>query len=175
METKNQRATLVVDVQNLFYSVRDIHGKLARIDFGKLYKKCAAKFDLINASAYVAIGSVEQTRPFCEFMKKVGFEVVSSQIKVEDKKIYATDWDVGITVNVIRKLDDFDVLILASGDGDFRHLIDYIHEKEKKCVVIGFEKELSRSLQAHADDVIYLTEEDIFFQPESDRPEEVKK
>lgn len=162
------RAILVVDVQNLFYSVRDIYGKPARISFRHIYERCQEKYNLIDAAAYVAIGNREQTRPFCESLKEAGFRAVTSQIKVEDKKIYETDWDVGITVSVIEKIEEFDVLILASGDGDYRHLFKYVHERGKRAVAMGFRNEISRTLEKFADEVMYLEEEDIFYQAEKD-------
>ncbi len=160
------RAILVVDVQNLFYSVRDIHGRLARINFRRLYERCQERWQLVDAAAYVAIGNPEQTRPFCQSLREAGYRAVTSQIEVDGKRIYETDWDVGITVSVIEMLDQFDVLILASGDGDYQHLIKYLHKKKKKVVSVGFEKEISRALRKFADEVMYLEEKDIFYQAE---------
>ena len=165
-EVTKPRAILVVDVQNLFYSVRDIYGRMARINFKRLYERCQERWELVDAAAYVAIGNPEQTRPFCQSLKEAGFRAVTSQIKVEGKRIYETDWDVGITVSVIEKLGEFDVLILASGDGDYQHLFKYIHDRKKKAVSVGFKREISRALKKFADDVMYLTEEDIFYQAE---------
>jgi len=160
------RAILVVDVQNLFYSVRDIYGRLARINFRRLHERCQERWQLVDAAAYVAIGNPEQTRPFCQSLKEAGFRAVTSQIEVDGKKVYDTDWDVGITVSVIEMLADFDVLILASGDGDFQRLIKYLHDKKKRVVSVGFRREVSRALRKFADEVMYLEEKDIFYQAE---------
>ena len=160
------RAILVVDVQNLFYSVRDIYGRLARINFRRLHERCQERWQLVDAAAYVAIGNPEQTRPFCQSLREAGYRAVTSQIQVDGKRIYETDWDVGITISVIEKLNDFDVLILASGDGDYQHLIKYLHKAKKAVVSVGFRREISRALRKFADEVMYLEEEDIFYQAE---------
>lgn len=167
METmKKPRAILIVDVQNLFYSARDIYGRLARINFKRLRERCEEKYDIIEAVAYVAGDNQEQISPFLEALEKAGFNPITSRLRAGDEEVYETDWDVGITVSVIERLEEFDILILASGDGDYSHLLDHLREKEKGTVAVGFKREIERTLEKFADDVMYLTEEDIFYQVE---------
>lgn len=49
-----------------------------------------------------------------------------------------------------------DVFVLATGDRDFRPILETVKARGKKVVVIGLKDDLSRDLQQAADDVYYL-------------------
>ena len=65
-------------------------------------------------------------RAFLKHSRKPGFE-----LRMKDLQIYAGgmkkgDWDVGMTVDVIRMMSFLDVIILVTGDGDFIPLVNYV-------------------------------------------------
>ncbi len=160
------RAILVVDVQNLFYSARDIYGLSARISFRHIYERCREKYNLIDATAYVAVDSRGQSQVFCDSLRKAGYRAVTSQLKVRNEKIYERDWNVGITISVIKRIKEFDILILASRDRNYSHLLKHIQDKNKKTVVMLFKDEIDQTLEKFANEVMYLEEKDIFYQAE---------
>jgi len=68
------------------------------------------------------------------------------------------DWDVGIAVDAIRLGDFFiDVLILATGDGDFVPLVDYLKGRGRQMEVIAFGRSTSAKLKEAADDFIDMS------------------
>jgi uncharacterized LabA/DUF88 family protein len=66
------------------------------------------------------------------------------------------DWDVGIAMDVMRLALKLDVIVLASGDGDFTDLL--IHAKSLGCrvEVASFKKSTSHKLIEVADFFIDL-------------------
>ena len=57
------------------------------------------------------------------------------------------DWDVGITLDAIEYAKEADVVVLASGDGDFDLLVDKLRQAHKASVeVYGVPKFTSTSL-----------------------------
>ena len=65
------------------------------------------------------------------------------------------DWDVGLAVDAIKLAPKLDTIIIASGDGDFVPLVEYLQINEGCQVeVISFGKSSSGSLREKADDFI---------------------
>ncbi|MCX7661669.1 MAG: NYN domain-containing protein [Candidatus Omnitrophica bacterium] len=50
------------------------------------------------------------------------------------------DFDVEITLDTMRMLKDFEILILFSGDGDYAYLVRHLIEIERKKVILVFAK-----------------------------------
>lgn len=91
----------------------------------------------------------------------MGFEVKFKNVKVyrneNGSEVRKSDWDVGITVDAIERIDTFDFLILGSADGDMVPCIKYLQARGKKCFVIG--SGISRDLKETADSWTEITEE----------------
>jgi uncharacterized LabA/DUF88 family protein len=66
--------------------------------------------------------------------------------KSEGKIVHKCNFDVELTIDVIDQLDQYDVCLLASGDGDFGRLVRYLKGKFKKVVIIAHGKHLSKTL-----------------------------
>ncbi|HUC31609.1 MAG TPA: NYN domain-containing protein, partial [Candidatus Paceibacterota bacterium] len=91
-------------------------------------KDQAAAVSLAPASANGsdANGGPSSEASFFEALEKAGLE-----LRMKDLQIYAGgmkkgDWDVGLTVDVIRMMPFLDVIILVTGDGDYIPLINYV-------------------------------------------------
>ncbi|MBU1092192.1 NYN domain-containing protein [Patescibacteria group bacterium] len=63
------------------------------------------------------------------------------------------DFDVEITLTALRRINDYDTIILWSGDGDFNALVRYLRKKDKKVIVVSpwefFSKELQKNHDVH--------------------------
>jgi len=68
------------------------------------------------------------------------------------------DWDVGIVIDAIRIAPSIDTLVLASGDGDFISLVEYLKNQGKRVEVIAFGKSSSSRLREITDEFIDLGE-----------------
>jgi uncharacterized LabA/DUF88 family protein len=80
---------------------------------------------------------------------------------MKDLQVYANglkkaDWDVGMAVDAIRLAPSVDSIILATGDGDFVPLIEYLKSLGKIVEVISFGHNTSAKIKEVADDFIDL-------------------
>ena len=67
------------------------------------------------------------------------------------------DWDVGITMDAVRLGAKVDSLILVSGDGDFRPVVNYLQQSQGCLVeVAAFKKTANAELIEMADDFINI-------------------
>lgn len=64
------------------------------------------------------------------------------------------NFDVEITLDAVRRLQDYDSLMLLSSDRDFEKLLHYLKRRHKKVILVagGY---VSKDLSRHADKVVY--------------------
>jgi len=63
---------------------------------------------------------------------------------------------VGITIDAVRIAPSVDTIVLASGDGDFIALVEYLKNQGKRVEVIAFGRSASLNLKEVADEFIDL-------------------
>ncbi len=149
---EEQRVGVFVDVQNLYYSARNIYN--ARVNYSALLKETVGKRKLIRAITYVIRAQMPEEKSFFDALAKSGFEVKSKDLQVFFGGIKKGDWDVGITMDVIKMLNKLDTIVLASGDGDYAPLLEYVKNFGARVEVIAFGKSASSKLVDEADDFI---------------------
>ena len=124
-------------------------------------KDQAAAVSLAPASAYAngesANGGISSEASFFEALEKAGLE-----LRMKDLQIYAGglkkgDWDVGLTVDVIRMMPFLDVIILVTGDGDYIPLINYVKWGGGRVVeVAAFRRSASTKIVEAADEFVNI-------------------
>jgi len=149
---EEQRVGVFVDVQNLYYSARNIYN--ARVNFSALLKEVVGARKLIRATAYVIRAQMPEEQSFFDALSKAGFEVRAKDLQVFFGGTKKGDWDVGITMDAIRQMTKVDAVVLASGDGDYVPLLDYLKNFGVRVEVIAFGKSSSAKLIEAADDFI---------------------
>jgi len=152
MKHANQRVALLIDVQNLYHSAKNLYS--ARVNFNEILKKAVSKRSLIRAFAYVVSTKTGEEKPFFEALIKLGIETKVRELQEFYGGLKKADWDVGIAVDAIRISDNVDTIVLASGDGDFLQLIEYLKHRGKRVEVIAFGRSASSMLKKGADEFI---------------------
>jgi len=147
-----QRVALLIDVQNLYYSAKNLYG--ARVNFREILKTAVSQRSLIRAFAYVVRTKTGEEKPFFEALTKMGIETRIRDLQEFYGGLKKADWDVGITVDGIRIAPSVDTIVLASGDGDFLQLIEYLKNQGKKIEIIAFSRSASAKLKEAADEFI---------------------
>lgn len=115
-------------------------------------KDQAAAVSAVPASSDNGNGGSSESS-FFEALEKAGLE-----LRMKDLQIYAGglkkgDWDVGMTVDVIRMMPFLDVIILVTGDGDFIPLVNYIKWGGGRVVEIAsFRRSASSKIVEAADE-----------------------
>jgi Uncharacterized conserved protein len=152
---KDQRVAIFFDIQNLYHSAKNLYQ--ARVDFNEVLRTAVANRKLIRAIAYVVKSdAVEGEASFFEALQKMGIELRMKELQVYPDGLKKADWDVGLAVDAIRIAPSVDVVILATGDGDFLPLVEYLKNMGKTVEVIGFGRSASSKLKEAADDFMDL-------------------
>jgi uncharacterized LabA/DUF88 family protein len=151
---KGQRVAIFIDVQNLYHSAKNLYQ--ARVNFGEILKLGISQRNLIRAFAYVVRTKTGEEKPFFEALIKLGIETRVRDLQEYYGGLKKADWDVGITVDAIRISSSVDTIVLASGDGDFLQLVEYLKNQGKRTEIIAFGRSASTKLKEVADEFIDL-------------------
>jgi len=152
-----QRVGVLIDVQNLYHSAKNLYG--ARVNFREILKLAISGRSLIRVFAYVVRTKTGEEKPFFEALTKLGIETRIRDLQEFYGGLKKADWDVGITVDAIRISPDVDVIVLASGDGDFLQLVEYLKNQGKRIEVVAFGRSASTKLKEMADEFLDLEKE----------------
>ena len=115
------RVAVFVDVQNVFYTVKESHG--CHFDYKAFWDQVTAEREVVGAFAYaIDRGDRKQIR-FQQILESIGFEVKLKPFIQRSDGSVKGDWDVGITLDMIELAKEIDVAVLVSGDGDFELVI----------------------------------------------------
>jgi uncharacterized LabA/DUF88 family protein len=151
-----QRVGVLIDVQNLYHSAKNLYH--ARVNFQEILKLAVAGRNLIRVFAYVVRTKTGEEKPFFEALTKLGIETRVKDLQEFYGGQKKADWDVGIVIDAIRIAPSVDILVLASGDGDFISLVDYLKNQGKRVEVIAFGRSSARGLKETTDEFIDLEE-----------------
>lgn len=154
---EGQRVAVLIDVQNLYYSAKNLYG--AKVNFKEVLKEATAGRNLIRAFAYVVKTKTGEEKPFFNALNRLGIEIKIRPLQEYIGGLKKADWDVGITVDAIRISSSVDAIILASGDGDFLQLVEYLKNQGKRVEIIAFGKTTSSQLKKVTDEFIDLDKE----------------
>ncbi len=149
IDTSTRRVGVFIDVQNMYYSARNIYG--AKVNFGAIVKAAVGNQKLIRAIAYTISTKTGEERPFFEALQAMGIELNTKELLEYDSGHKKGDWDVGITIDVVRMLDMVDVVVMVSGDGDYCALADYVKSRGRIFHVVSFRESTSSKLVEVAD------------------------
>ena len=152
----DQRVAVLIDVQNLYHSAKNLYG--ARVNFGAILKLAVSQRSLIRAFAYVVRTKTGEERAFFDALTKLGIETRVRDLQEFYGGLKKADWDVGITIDAVRIAPNVDAIILASGDGDFLQLVEYLKNQGKRVEIIAFGRSASSRLKEAADEFIDLEE-----------------
>jgi len=154
-DVSNRRVGVFIDVQNMYYSARNIYG--AKVNFGNIVTAGVGNQKLVRAIAYTISTKTGDELPFFEALHKMGIEVNTKELLEYDSGHKKGDWDVGITVDIIRMLDMIDVVVMVSGDGDFCALAEYVKNRGRLFHVVSFRESTSSKLVDIADNYTNLS------------------
>jgi uncharacterized LabA/DUF88 family protein len=153
---KAQRVGIFIDTQNLYHSAKNLYK--SKVNFGAVMKEALAGRVLVRCVAYVIRTESEEEKGFFEALNKIGIET-----KVKDIRIFAggakkADWDIGMAIDAITMAEKLDAVVIATGDGDFVPLLEYLKGRGCQAEVIAFGKSASGQLREAADDFTDMCE-----------------
>lgn len=150
---KEQRVGIFIDTQNLYHSAKNLYN--AKVNFGQVVKESLAGRRLVRALAYVVTTESGEEKGFFEALTKLGIETKTKDLQIFYGGAKKADWDVGMAIDAVVMAPKLDTVILATGDGDFVPLVEYLQKNEGCQVeIITFGKSASGKLREAADDFI---------------------
>ena len=154
VQHKDQRVAVFVDVQNMYYSAKQLYQ--SKVDFSKILATAISGRKLIRAFAYAIAAEVGKEGDFHAALTKIGYEVKLKPLQVFYGGAKKGDWDVGIAMDVLRMTPKVDTIVIVSGDGDFKELLEYVKAQGCRAEVLAFSKTASSKLKLEADSFIDL-------------------
>ncbi|MEK7101087.1 MAG: NYN domain-containing protein [Patescibacteria group bacterium] len=145
-----QRVGVFIDTQNLYHSAKHLYK--SRVNFQNVLEEAVGDRVLVRAIAYVISTEGGDEKNFFEALTKMGIETKVKGLQIFSDGAKKADWDVGIAIDAVKLAPKLDTVILATGDGDFVPLIEYLENDGCQVEVISFGKSSSQKLKeaAHA-------------------------
>lgn len=135
------RRALFIDGSNLYAAAKNLGFD---IDYRKLRHFFEPGSWLLRSYYYTAIAEDQDyspVRPLADWLDYNGFTLVSKPAKeyvdAMGRRRIRGNMDVEITVDALNLADRIDHMVLMSGDGDFRRLIEAMQAKGVKVTVVS--------------------------------------
>jgi len=159
-----ERIGLFIDGSNLYAAARALDFD---IDYKRLLEHFAAKGHLVRALYYTALmddAEYSPLRPLVDWLDYNGYTMVTKPTKEftdsAGRRKIKGNMDIELAIDVMEMADNLDHVVLFSGDGDFRRLIEAIQRKGLRCSVVSTIKSsppmIADELRRQADHFIEL-------------------
>jgi len=125
---------IFVDVQNIYYTTRQAFA--CNFDYNAFWREITANRKVVKAIAFATHRDDEKQKQFQNILRAIGFEVKLKPFIQRSDGSAKGDWDVGITLDVMEYSAQADVVVLASGDGDFDLLVQRVRDKYQAAVEV---------------------------------------
>lgn len=144
-----ERVSVFVDVQNIYYTVKQSFN--CHFNYNVFMSEVTHDRQLVNAIAYAIDKGDSKQIQFQKILESIGFEIKLKPFIKRNDGSRKGDWDVGITIDILDYVKKSDVIVLASGDGDFDLLASKIkNEFNIKIEVYGVQDLTATSLIENA-------------------------
>lgn len=153
---EEQRVAILIDTQNLYHSAKNLYK--AKVNFAAVVHAALGKRKLIRALSYVVNTESGEESAFFEALEKVGIEIKTKDLQIFFGGAKKADWDVGMAVDAIKLAHKVDAIVLATGDGDFIPLVEYVKSQGCQVEAITFGRSASGRLREVVDDFIDMDE-----------------
>jgi uncharacterized LabA/DUF88 family protein len=172
------RMALFIDGANLYSAAKSLGFD---IDYRKLLEEFRKRGVLIRAYYYTALVEDQEyspIRPLVDWLDYNGFTLVTKPAREytdrEGRKRFRGDMDLEIAVDMMELTPRCDHVVLFSGDGDFRCLVEAVQRKGVRVTVVSTVKSqppmASDELRRQADAFVDLADlVDIIGRPARDR------
>jgi len=137
----NERIGLFIDGANLHASTRALGFD---IDYKQLLKLFRSQARLIRVMYYTALledHEYSPIRPLIDWLDYNGYTLVTKQAKEftdsAGRRKIKGNMDIELAVDMLEISEHLDHVVLFSGDGDFRRLVEAVQRRGKRVTVIS--------------------------------------
>lgn len=153
----DQRVGIFIDVSNMYMSAQSMYN--TNVNFKAVMKEAIAGRRLVRAFAYVIETESGKEQDFFKVLEGQGYEVRTKPLQIFKGGAKKGDWDVGLTIDVVRLMPVLDTVVLVSGDGDYQDLLEYLRGHGRRTEVMAFGQTTSHKLVDEADEFIDMSED----------------
>lgn len=138
---EQERIALFIDGANLYATAKSLGFD---IDYKRLLREFQGRGRLVRAFYYTALVEDQEyssIRPLIDWLDYNGYAVVTKPAKefvdsLGRRKIKG-NMDIELAVNAMEMADHLDHIVLFSGDGDFRSLVEAVQRKGVRVSVVS--------------------------------------
>lgn len=158
---KKSRTIVIVDFGNVEKWKHSLGWSVGIQELANLVKSFSAGKKFLRRFYYGEdYGSSESSDILVDWSKNIlnradanGLSIVTKRVKyihsIDNSSGYEKkcDLDVEMAVDLIRERDNYDTVVLFSGDGDLAYAINYLHQEyNKNCIVFGARDHVGREI-----------------------------
>lgn len=137
----NERMALFIDGANLYATAKSLGFD---IDYKRLLTMFREKGNLIRALYYTALAEDQEyssIRPLIDWLDYNGYSMVTKPTKeftdASGRRKIKGNMDIELAVDAMELAEHLDHIVLFSGDGDFRSLVEALQYKGKRVSVVS--------------------------------------
>src|SRR5579883_2405185 len=138
---ENERVALFIDGANLYSAARALGFD---IDYRRLLKVFREKGRLVRAYYYTALVEDQEyspIRPLIDWLDYNGYTMVTKPTKeftdAMGRRKIKGNMDIELAIDVMEMADRLDHIVLFSGDGDFRRLVEAVQRRGVRVTVVS--------------------------------------
>ena len=160
------RVAIFIDGSNFFYTQRHLGWW---IDLRKFYEHAKQYGNIVDATYYTGVGVPPEARQeqFLDALTYIGYSIEIKTIKeiIDDdgRTIKKANLDIELVLDMFNQVENYDLAILCSGDGDFDRPIKLLRARGKQFRIYSTQglmaSELRRTAGAHYVDFARLRQE----------------
>ncbi len=155
----HERVGIFVDVPNVIYAAER---RGITLDFGKVLAYFTRGRELVRATAYAPISDDPSARlesqRFAHHFLGHPYRLVTKPLKRFADGSMKANFDIELAVDVLTMSDRLDVVVLMSGDGDFRRVVELVASRGVRVEVVAFSETAAMELKSVADLYIDLAD-----------------
>ncbi|MGE0744280.1 MAG: NYN domain-containing protein [Rhodospirillales bacterium] len=138
---QQERIALFIDGANLYSAARALGFD---IDYKSLLQLFSTKGWLVRAFYYTALIDDQEyspIRPLVDWLDYNGYTMVTKPLKeyvdATGRRKVKGNMDIELAIDVLEMADHLDHIVLFSGDGDFRRLVEAVQRKGVRVTVVS--------------------------------------
>ena len=139
--SSQQRSAIFIDGANLYATTKALGFD---IDYKRLLKEFQSRDNLIRAFYYTAIIEDQEyssIRPLIDWLDYNGYRVVTKPVKEftdsSGRRKIKGNMDIELAIDALELAPHIDHMVLFSGDGDFRSLVEAMQRRGVRVTVIS--------------------------------------
>ena len=138
---KNERIALFIDGANLYAAARSLDFDIDYKQLLNIFKQSGKLMRALYYTALIEDHDYSPIRPLVDWLDYNGYSLITKPAKgfldTEGRRKIKGNMDIEIAVDAIEMCDQLDHIVLFSGDGDFRRLLESVQRRGTRVTVVS--------------------------------------